>query len=240
MAPRVPEAQMARVVIFGCGRGADVAARYIANDSEHQVVAFAVDREYLDSPTFRGLPVVDFARIHEEFPPDQCSMFVPMGYQDMNRLRATKYSQVKAKGYRCISYVSSKIATHDQLSVGENCFILENQTIDFDVTIGNNVVVWSGCLISDLVKIGDHVWLSSHSVVASEVVIGNNAFLGLNCSILNTVRIASGSYIGAAAVITKDTEPNSVHVVEGTKAMGISSDDFLRIVTSSQKAVLGR
>ncbi len=32
---------MAKVVIFGCGKGADTAFRYLSLDSEHEICAFA-------------------------------------------------------------------------------------------------------------------------------------------------------------------------------------------------------
>ena len=38
---------MANVIIFGTGRGADVAFRYITSDSPHKVCGFTVDKEYL-------------------------------------------------------------------------------------------------------------------------------------------------------------------------------------------------
>ena len=188
---------MAKLIIFGCGRGADVAARYFADDSAHDVRGFAVEKQYLSSNMFRGLPLVDFDVVQEQFPPGDFQMFVPLGFQGMNNLRAQKYQEVKQKGYSCVSYVSSKIVSHDELKAGENCFILENNTINYDVQIGNNVVVWSACQIGDQSVIGDHAWISSHAALSGQVTIGEYSFLGVNCTISNYVKVARKSYIGA-------------------------------------------
>ena len=49
------------------------------------------------------------------------------------------------------SYISTKSATWPDLTVGSNCFILENQTIQPTVVIGNNVVLGQAT-ISDTVQ----------------------------------------------------------------------------------------
>jgi sugar O-acyltransferase (sialic acid O-acetyltransferase NeuD family) len=226
---------MAKLIIFGCGRGADVAARYFANDSAHEVCGFAVGAPYLASDSFRGLPLADFDSVEQQFPPADFQMFIPLGFQKMNDLRAEKYAAAKQKGYTCASYVSSKVATHDTLRVGENCFILENNTINFDVRIGNNVVIWSACQIGDQSVIGDHVWISSHAALAGEVTIGEYSFLGVNSTVSNYVKVGKKNYIGAGAFIAQDTVENGVYVIEGTKRFKMESDQFLWLLESMQK-----
>src|SRR5689334_4202995 len=63
-----------RVILFGNGQIASVAYAYLTYDSEHEVVAFTVDRAYRDAPTLFGLPVVPFEEVQDLFPPDQCKM----------------------------------------------------------------------------------------------------------------------------------------------------------------------
>jgi len=226
---------MARLVIFGCGRGADVAARYFTSDSAHDVCGFAVERPYLSSDRFRGLPVVDFATVQQNFPPDEFQMFVPLGFQKMNGLRAEKYAEAKRKGYGCASYISSKLASHDEIKAGENCFILENNTVNYDVRIGNNVVIWSACQIGDQGVIGDHVWISSHAVLAGQVTVGEYSFLGVNCTITNYVKVAKKSFVGAGAVISQNTVESGVYVVEGTKRFNMQSEQFQTLLDATQK-----
>jgi len=132
---------MSKVILFGTGRGADVAFRFLTRDSDHEVCGFAADKKHLDRDTFHGLPAVEFETVEQRFPPDRYKMLVLLGYQGMNGLRAEKYRAAKAKGYGCISYVNSHFYRAEDLDIGENCFILDNQSISLDVKIGNNVVV---------------------------------------------------------------------------------------------------
>ena len=224
---------MSKVVIFGTGRGADVATRYFRADSPHEIVAYTVDDAYADAREFMGRPVIPFSRVEKEAPPAECRMFVPLGFQRMNALRAEKYTAAKAKGYVLESYVSSKIVAWDRPAFGDNCFFLEGNVFDFDVKIGNDVVLWSANHIGDLCVIEDHAWISSHAVLSGQVTIGANAFLAVNATVSNHVRIGPRSYIGANALIVKDTPADSVYVTKGTDQLQhIDSLRFLQMIRS--------
>src|SRR6266513_6509305 len=77
---------MPKLVIFGSGRGADVAARYFASDSDFEVSGFAVDKPYLTSDRFRGLPLVDFDLVENGFQPSDFRLFVRLGFQKIKGL----------------------------------------------------------------------------------------------------------------------------------------------------------
>jgi sugar O-acyltransferase (sialic acid O-acetyltransferase NeuD family) len=222
-----------RIVIFGVGKGADTARRYFQWDTPHEIVGYLVDREFLTAATFNDRPVMAIDEAVAVFPPDDVLAFVALGSARMNALRAEKYALLKSLGYRLVSYVHGSNALTGRCEVGENCFILENQSVNFDAVIGNNVVVWSGCQIGDRSRIGDHVFMASHVVINGDVEIGESAYLGSNCNISNGVRIAPQSFIGANALISQNTKERSVHVVESTLAAEIDSLRFVRLIKSS-------
>jgi len=56
---------MANVVVFGVEKLAELAHFYLTHDSEHKVVAFTVDPEYLTSSEFKGLPMVPYNEIEQ-------------------------------------------------------------------------------------------------------------------------------------------------------------------------------
>jgi len=219
-----------RILIFGIGSGSDTARRYIERDTPHQVVGYLVDREFLKEPTFNGRVVAATEDAVATFSPDDVLAFVPLGSARMNMLRAEKYQLLKSLGYRFLSFVHSSNKLDGHCEIGENCFILENQSVNFDAAIGNNVVIWSGCQIGDRSRIEDHAFLAAHVVLNGDVTVGGYAYLGSNCNISNTVRIGRQSFIGANALITQDTDERAVHVVEPTPAAGIDSMRFVRLL----------
>ena len=202
---------MANIVIFGAGEIAEIAHFYFKHDSDHDVSAFCVDQDYLKSSQICGLPVVPFEEIEKHYPPASYQMFVALSYSKINALRAEKYQAGKAKGYQIVSYVSSKATVWPGLQVGENCFILEDNTIQPFVTIGNNVTLWSGNHIGHHSCIEDNCFIASHVVVSGGVTIKENCFLGVNVTLRDHITLGRNCVIGAGALIVKDTEDGGVY-----------------------------
>src|ERR1700704_5539783 len=100
--------EIRRIVIFGSGQIAELADFYFTNDSGYEVAAFTVDQQFLTLDEFRGRPVIPFERITEEFPPQDFGFFVAIGYTKRNTLRPEKVAAARAKGYRLVSYLSSR------------------------------------------------------------------------------------------------------------------------------------
>ena len=203
---------MAKVIVFGMGDAGQLAHYYFARDSEHQVVAFTADREYVKEATFLDLPVVAFETVHQHYPPSEHKMFIALGYGGMNQVRAAKYFRAKEMGYELVSYVSSRCTFLSDSPVGDNCFILEDNTIQPFVRIGNNVTLWSGNHIGHHSTIEDHCFLASQIVVSGRVRIGSYCFLGVNVTLRDAITIAPHTLLGAGAIIMKDTVEHGVYL----------------------------
>ena len=218
---------MAEVVIFGVKDFASLAHFYLRHDSEHRVVAFTVHREFMpDEGEFEGLPVVPLEELATSYPPDRVSAFAPMSHRKMNRLREGVYNDLKGRGYRLISYVSSRATTFPEGRIGDNCFILEDNTIQPFATIGDNVVIWSGNHIGHHSVVESHAFITSHVVISGHCRIGAYSFLGVNATLKDQITLAEGTLIGMGANITKDTEPWSLYKADATRASKISSADI--------------
>jgi sugar O-acyltransferase (sialic acid O-acetyltransferase NeuD family) len=206
---------MKPVIIFGIGELAEVAHFYFNND-KYKIAAFTVDSSYLSKQEFCGLAVVPFEEIENLYPPAKFDMFVAVGYTKLNQIRAIKCEEAKVKGYKLISYVSSKATTWNDLTIGENCFILENNIIQPFVKIGNNVIIWTGSNIAHHTEINDNCFISCQASIAGRVKIGKNCFIGINATIRDNISIADNCIIGAGALILYDTKSNEVY--KGNKA----------------------
>lgn len=215
---------MAKVIIFGIKDLAELAHYYLKNDSEHEVVAFTVNERFLpESRIFDNLPVVPFENIEQHFSNKDFSLFAPLTHKNMNRDRERVFNEIKIKGYKLINYISSKATIFENLKIGENCFILEDNTIQPFVVIGNNVVLWSGNHIGHHSKIGDHVFISSHIVISGNCLIEPNCFIGVNASLKENILLGEGTYIAMSSNITKSTEPYSIYSGNPSKKIDMSS-----------------
>lgn len=220
---------MADIVIFGAGQTAEIASYYFENDTDHRVVAYTVDGSHLRESIFLGRPVVAFEEINQDFSIIKFSMHVAVSYQDLNKLRQIKYDAAKLKGYKLESYISSKAGNISPLVVGDNCLVLENQSIQPGVVIGNNVAVFGSVVLGHHSKIGDHCWLTSGAVLAGNTRIGNRCFLGVNCMIGHFVEVGDDSFIGAGALVTKSLSEKSVVIAPETEKYPLDSERFLKI-----------
>jgi sugar O-acyltransferase (sialic acid O-acetyltransferase NeuD family) len=142
----------------------------------------------------------------------------------MNAVRAEKYQHMKALGYALVSYVSSRCSYLSQYEPGDNCFILEDNTVQPYVRIGNDVTLWSGNHIGHDSTVGDHCFISSHVVVSGHVQIGESCFIGVNATLRNSIDIGPQTLIGAGAVIMKSTPPRAVYLGPRSERFSRTSD----------------
>ena len=217
---------MSKVVVFGVSQWAELAHFYLTHDSPHEVVAFTLDRDYIESERYKDLPVVPFEEVERHYSPPEFKMFIPMSFKKMNHVRSDKYYAARTKGYELISYVSSKATIFPGFECGDNCFILEDNTIQPFVKIGSNVVLWSGNHIGHGTVIKDHVMITSHVVISGCCTVGEFSFLGVNATVRDETIIAPETLVGMGATILKDTKEFEVYKASGTEPAGVRSDQL--------------
>lgn len=215
---------MAKVIIFGIKDLAELAHYYLQNDSRHEVVAFCVNKQLLpESRLFHNIPIAPFENIEKVYSPNDYMFFAPLTHKNMNRERERVYNEIKIKGYRMISYISTKASVFENLKIGDNCFVLEDNTIQPFVEIGNNVVLWSGNHIGHHSKIGHHVFITSQVVISGNCIIEPNGFIGVNAALKENITLGEATFIAMSTSITKNTEPFSVYSGNPAKKIDMSS-----------------
>lgn len=215
-----------KVVIFGTGQIAELVYFYLTHDSDFEVYGFVVDDEHLSTRSFFGLPTLSASKVDLDFPPQEFSMFVAMSYSKMNRLRSDKCEWARARGYQLVSYVSSRATTYNDLIHGDNCLILEDNTVQPFVRLGNNVFLWSGNHIGHHSVIEDNVFISSHCVVSGNCNIGHHSFLGVNSTVQNDVEVGAECFVGPQSLVRHNLPPRSVLIASSTNPQRISSSNL--------------
>lgn len=215
---------MKKLIIFGVGEQAELAHFYFKNESKYQIFGFTVDSEYIETGTFMdGLPVIPFEEFILSYSPAEYDSFVAIGYSKINHLRAQKYLALKERGYNLATFISSKVTNYSK-SIGDNCFILENNTIQPYVKIGNNVTIWSGNHIGHHSIIEDHCFITSQVVISGGCTVGKYTFLGVNSTIRDHIKIGQDNIIGAGCLILNDTQVDNVFMEKGTEVSRVPSN----------------
>ena len=219
----------AKLVIFGHGDMAELAHYYFSNDSKYEVVAFSVDKDFLTESTYLGLPVIGFDEIVDYFPPNEVSMFIALSYSNLNQIRKDRYELAKLMGYQLASYISSSATVLNDYQIGDNCFLLEDNTIQPFVKIGNNITLWSGNHIGHHSEILNHTFVSSHVVISGGVKIGEQCFIGVNATLRDHITVGDKVIIGAGVLLLSDAETESVYVGVAQKKAKIPSSRLRKI-----------
>jgi sugar O-acyltransferase (sialic acid O-acetyltransferase NeuD family) len=211
------------LVIFGTGDIAQLAHYYFGIDSEYETVAFTVDSEYIKDPVFCGLPVIAFEELVLKHPPETHKLFIALSYSKLNSIRKQKYCAAQELGYELASYISSRATILNEGMVGQNCFILEDNTVQPFVSIGNNVTLWSGNHIGHHSVIRDHSFVASHVVVSGGVEIGEQCFIGVNATLRDHIKVGDRCVVGAGAILLGDAEPEGVYIGAATERSKVPS-----------------
>jgi len=217
------------LIIVGDGEFAQIAYEYFTYDSPYKVIAFSVEKKFLRRDELFHLPVVPFEELEYVYDTTKYEVYVAITYTQLNRIRTRLYHEAKKKGYKTATYISSRAFVWHDVKIGENCFIFENNVIQYHVEIGNNVILWSGNHIGHRTKIGDNCYVSSHVVISGYCEIGENSFLGVNTALEDKIKVGKDCITGVGTVVIKDLEQGRVYVGNPASPLGKSSYEAFNV-----------
>lgn len=199
-----------KLVLVGDSVFAQVAFEFFQFDSEYEVVAFAVERQFLHRTEMFGIPIVPFEDLERLYPPADHFAFVAIVFTQFNRLRTRLYRECKEKGYAVASYISSAATIRPKSKIGEHCFICEQTVIQPFTEVGDNVVIWSGNQICHRCQVRNNSFILPNCLVSDGVRIGENSIIGANVTFASDRSVGRDCFIGPAALIDQDAPDGSV------------------------------
>ena len=215
---------MEKIVVFGAGAISDVICYYINRDQAFDICAYCVDKAYITSTEYNGLPIVDFENVENIYPPSEYKMAILTGYQKVNKVREQHFLKAREKGYSCISDISKK-ATCDTSDIGENNYILDMSIIQPFVKIGNNNIIWSGSHVGHHSRIGNNIFLASPKI-SGMVEIGDNSFIGVNVPLGDNLKIGEACVIGAGSIVLKNIPDGTILANKQSMTMPVKTYDM--------------
>ena len=208
-----------KIIIFGTGELASIALDSFNLQNQFEIECFTADKKFIKKNSFRNLPVVPFEDIEKNYSARDYQMHVALSYKELNKIREKKYLEAKNKGYTLVSFISKDIYASKNTIFGENCFILENQTIQDGVEIGDNVVIWSSNHIGHGTKIGKSTYISSQVVISGNCKIGDRCFFGVNSAVADFVNIENDCFITMGSNVSSDLKQGSTTIITNSKVL---------------------
>lgn len=193
------------------------------------MTGFAVEKQFRNKDALFHIPVIDFEDIESYFPSTTHDLFIAITYLQLNKVRERLYNEAKNKGYRLANYISSKAFFWQNVQIGDNVFIFEDNTVQPFVKLGSNIVLWSGNHIGHHSTIKNHCFVSSHVVISGHCNVEENCFIGVNSTIGNNINIARDNLIGLGCVLNKDTEENKVYMGNPAVPLKVSAKRLMKV-----------
>lgn len=91
--------------------------------------------------------------------------------------------------------------------------LLARSVVNPSATIGENVILNTGCVVEHDCVVGDHTHIAPSATLSGGVTVGRLALIGAGAVILPGLDIGEESIVGAGAVVTKN-------VGQGVKVVG--------------------
>ncbi len=220
---------MEKLIIVGIGETADIAYEHFTADQGFEIVAFAVNQKYKTASMYKSMPLLALEELQNYYSSNQCKVFVAMSSGRLNRDRQKVYEAVKQLGYSCVSYISPRAFIASTATIGENCFIFENNSIQHGVDIGNNVVIWSNSCIAHQTKIHDHVFIAPSCTICGYCEVKNNTFLGANSTLADHTKVGADCFVGMGCIINKTVSDNTFIYSNKSVAANISAKEFCKL-----------
>ena len=94
-------------------------------------------------------------------------------------------------------------------TIGHNVLIMAGVVITSNAVIGNHVCVLPNSVIHHDSRIGDWSLVGSNVTVAGNTLVGENCYIGSGSSLMNGITIGDGTLIGLGSNVIRSTDAGS-------------------------------
>jgi sugar O-acyltransferase (sialic acid O-acetyltransferase NeuD family) len=106
-------------------------------------------------------------------------------------------------------------------SIGRNVLIMAGVVVTSNARIGNHVCVLPNSVIHHDVAIGDYSLIGANVTLAGSVVVGEGCYVASGTSVMNDIAIADGALIGLGSNVIRDVAARTT--VAGNPARVLAS-----------------
>ncbi|MCH8147224.1 MAG: acetyltransferase [Planctomycetes bacterium] len=192
-----------KCVIVGCGGHGRVVLDIVMNVGEVDVVGF------LDSdPTMRGRRVDGVEVLGH---PDKLESLgrahgIDCGIVAIgdNGVRRSFADRLEASGIELINAIHPSANLARNVSLGSNIVIAAGALVSAHCQIGDSVILNTGCIVDHESLIGTATHVCPGARLAGRVTVESGAFVGIGATIIQSVRIGYEAVVGAGAVVIRD------------------------------------
>ena len=202
---------MTRVVVLGAGGHAQVTADILlvarAAGGEYEPVGFLDDDPALLGLRFLGLEVL--GRISDLQKVTHDAVIVAIGE---NQTRARIFHAMVARGERIVNAIHPSAVLARDVVLGRGVMICARVVVNPTTTIGDNVILNTGCTVDHHNVIGSHAHVAPGAHTGGDVRVGDGVFVGIGAVVTPGRTVGPWAIVGGGAAVVRDIPPHTTAV----------------------------
>lgn len=193
------------IVLIGGGGHCKSCIEVIESTQDYNIMGI------LDLPSELGKRVLNYEVIGND---DDYQKFSEMGYCFLITVGQIKSANLRKKIYNKLTAINAEIETviastakvSKYAVLSRGTIVMHHSFVNAGVTIGQNCIVNTGCILEHDVTVKDHCHISTASIVNGNCSIGSESFIGSGACISNGVQISNNIVIGAGSLVLNNIE----------------------------------
>lgn len=129
----------------------------------------------------------------------------PMSYQS----RRSVIEELELEADRFATVIHPRATVAASASIGRNVLIMAGAVVTSNAVIGDHVCVLPNTVIHHDAVIGAWSLLGSNVTIAGGAILDENCYVGSGTSVMNGVRIGRFALVGLGSTVVRDVEPHT-------------------------------
>ena len=216
-----------RLIMLGAGGHASV-LHALAIASGHQIVGVC-DPELAVNGTiaWRGVPVLGDDTALTTVNRSEFGLVNGVGQLVGSRARQIVYERMRRFGFDFPVLIHPAAWVADGVEMGCGVQVMAGVVIQPGSSLGENCIVNTNASVDHDCVIGEHVHIAPGVTLCGGVSVGSSAFIGAGSTVIQNVSVGKEAVVGAGAVVIKDLENGSKLIGTSTRRMTMGKPDVL-------------
>ncbi len=129
-----------------------------------------------------------------------------------NGVRRAFSDRLDLLGFKPINAIHPSANLARNVTLGVNIVIAAGALVSAHCQIGDSVILNTGCIVDHESLIGTATHICPGARLAGRVTVESGAFVGIGATVIQSTRVGYESVVGAGAVVTTDVPPMSTVV----------------------------
>lgn len=203
---RFPADNRTPVVVVGAGGHGRVVLDILKRTRSYEVVGFLDSNADMHGRRMDGLPILGDAAMLPELVRSRDIRGAIIAIGD-NGIRRAFAEEMDAMGVPLINAVHPSANLAHNVTLGRNVVIAAGALVSAHCQIGDSVILNTGCIVDHESMIGTAAHICPGTKLAGRVTVEAGAFVGIGATVLQGLRIGCEAIVGGGAVVIDDVAP---------------------------------